>query len=116
MALGGYNGTDPTMTFKQFKQLVKDGKLKYFVLGTRSKSSDGQIKKILAWVREKGTVVNYDSSSKSSTTATNQTTTATTTTTTTAGGATTTGGMTAGGPTGMGGSSSSTLYDLSSIY
>lgn len=113
MALGGYNGTDPTMTFKQFKQLVKDGKLKYFVLGSRSKSSDSQIKKILAWVKEKGTVVTYDSSSKSTTTAASQTTT---TTATTAGGATTTGGMTAGGPTGMGGSSSSTLYDLSSIY
>jgi 4-amino-4-deoxy-L-arabinose transferase-like glycosyltransferase len=109
MALGGYNGTDPTMTFKQFKQLVKDGKLKYFVLGSRSKSSDGQIKKILAWVKEKGTVVTYDSSSKSTTTAASQTTA------TTAGGPTA-GGMTAGGPTGMGGSSSSTLYDLSSIY
>lgn len=115
MALGGYNGTDPTMTFKQFKQLVKDGKLKYFVLGSRSKSSDGQIKKILAWVKAKGTVVNYDSSSKSKTTTTNQATTATTTTTTTAGGSPT-ARMTAGGPTGMGGSSSSTLYDLSSIY
>ncbi|GAO99318.1 glycosyltransferase [Fructobacillus ficulneus] len=94
MALGGYNGTDPTMTLKQFKNLVKTGQLKYFVTGNQSKSSDGQISKILAWVKKNGKAVTY---SKTQSTTTQSSTT-------------NRGGM------GMGGNSSSTLYDLSSIY
>ncbi|MCK8617389.1 glycosyltransferase family 39 protein [Fructobacillus sp. M158] len=65
MALGGYNGTDPTMTLTEFKQLVKSGQLKYFVLGN-TKSSTGNISKILAWVKKNGTQVTYSSSKKSS--------------------------------------------------
>lgn len=105
MALGGYNGTDPTMTFKQFKNLVKSGQLKYFVMSDRSKSSDVQIKKILAWVKANGKTVTYDSSQSTSSTSTKQTTQ--------------TGrgmGTRTMGAGGMGGNTSSTLYDLSSIY
>lgn len=88
MAIGGYKGTDPTMTLAQFKKLVKSGQLRYFVIGN-TKASTGDISKILSWVKKNGTKVSY-SSSKSSSQST---------------------GMQMGG---MGGSGNSTLYDLSS--
>ncbi len=91
MAIGGYNGTDPTMTLAQFKKLVKSGQLRYFVIGN-TKASTGDISKILTWVKKNGTKVSYSSSSSSSS---SQST-----------------GMQMGG---MGGQSgNSTLYDLSS--
>ncbi|MDD9138012.1 glycosyltransferase family 39 protein [Fructobacillus sp. CRL 2054] len=94
MALGGYNGTDPTMTLSEFKQLVKSGQLKYFVLGN-TKSSTGDISKILAWVKKNGKQVSYSSSSSKSSSQSS--------------------GMTGG--MGMGGQSgSSTLYDLSAAF
>ncbi|WP_252899356.1 hypothetical protein [Lactococcus fujiensis] len=33
MALGGFNGTDPSITLTEFKKLVKEGKIKYFYSG-----------------------------------------------------------------------------------
>ncbi len=33
MAIGGFNGTDPTPTLTQFQQYVHDGKIHYFVSG-----------------------------------------------------------------------------------
>ncbi len=33
MAIGGFNGTDPSPTLAQFQQYVKDGRLHYFVSG-----------------------------------------------------------------------------------
>ncbi|WEV53950.1 glycosyltransferase family 39 protein [Leuconostocaceae bacterium ESL0723] len=95
MALGGFNGTDPTMTLNQFKKLVAEGQIKYFVIGGRGKSSTGQIGKILTWVEENGKKVNYDGSSTSTT-------------------STTTNNTRQGGGMGMmGGNQSSSLYDLS---
>ncbi|MGM0238960.1 MULTISPECIES: ArnT family glycosyltransferase [Enterococcus] len=53
MAIGGYNGTDPAITLKQFKQLVKAGKIKYFYAsGNKNSTSD-----IAEWVAENGTEV-----------------------------------------------------------
>ncbi|MCO0832012.1 glycosyltransferase family 39 protein [Fructobacillus sp. W13] len=89
MALGGYNGTDPTMTLSQFKKLVKSGELRYFVVGN-TKSSTGNIAKILSWVQENGTQVTYSNTSKNNS---NQ----------------------QQGPQMGGGSGNSTLYDLSSL-
>ncbi|MGB2577388.1 glycosyltransferase family 39 protein [Leuconostoc suionicum] len=89
MAIGGYNGTDPTMSLSEFKKLVKSGQLKYFVMGNNSKTSSGQISKILTWVKKNGTKVTYSSSTSNQSSPTQQ----------------------------MGGQSqSSTLYDLSNIY
>jgi 4-amino-4-deoxy-L-arabinose transferase-like glycosyltransferase len=36
MAVGGFNGTDPSPTLAQFQQYVKDGKIHYFVGGALS--------------------------------------------------------------------------------
>ncbi|MFG2820559.1 glycosyltransferase family 39 protein [Kitasatospora sp. NPDC048365] len=33
MALGGFNGTDPSLTLEQFQQYVKEGKIHYFIGG-----------------------------------------------------------------------------------
>lgn len=92
MAIGGYNGTDPTMTLSEFKQLVKSGQLKYFVMGNNSKATSGQIGKILSWVKKNGTTVNYSSTTATSKTKQNP-------------------------MQGMGmQSQNATLYDLSTIY
>ena len=33
MAIGGFNGTDPTPTLAQFQQYVRDGRIHYFISG-----------------------------------------------------------------------------------
>lgn len=50
MAIGGYNGTDPSPTLAQFQQDVAAGKIHYFIPGTSS-SSDTAAAKITAWVK-----------------------------------------------------------------
>ena len=49
MAIGGFNGTDPAITLKQFKALVKSGDMKYYLSSGRSGNS-----KIEAWVEKVG--------------------------------------------------------------
>ncbi|MGE6630192.1 ArnT family glycosyltransferase [Bacillus sp. NPDC077027] len=67
MALGGFSGSDSILILSEFKQLVKEGKLKYFyVSGMRVGSSD-----ILNWIQENGKKV---SSSKWQTTSSSSTT------------------------------------------
>ncbi|WP_179394179.1 ArnT family glycosyltransferase [Lacticaseibacillus absianus] len=88
MATGGYNGTDPAITLKQFKQLVKNGEIKFYLASQRAGSNDA----IAKWVQKVGKKI---ASSKYNTT----------TTTNSTGGNMITGGM--GG--GMGGG---TLYQL----
>ncbi|CAK8054010.1 PMT family glycosyltransferase ArnT/Agl22 [Eupransor demetentiae] len=89
MALGGFNGTDPTMTLAQFKHLVKTGQVRYFIAGGMGmgKSSTGQIGKISTWVQKYGKQVNYNGKKSTTTSTTSQ----------------------QGGP----GQQSTTLYDLS---
>ncbi|MFV5963276.1 ArnT family glycosyltransferase [Bacillus sp. AK25] len=68
MALGGFSGSDNILTLNEFKQLVKDGKIKYFYLsGMRGGSSD-----ILTWIQKNGKEVSASKWQNSSTSKTNQ--------------------------------------------
>ncbi|MDN3023839.1 glycosyltransferase family 39 protein [Streptomyces sp. S.PB5] len=56
MAIGGFNGTDPSPTLAQFKQYVEDGKIHYFIssgsggFGGMGGGSDGTSSQITEWV------------------------------------------------------------------
>ncbi|GGY29975.1 ArnT family glycosyltransferase [Streptomyces djakartensis] len=54
MAIGGFNGTDPSPTLAQFKQYVADGKIHYFIAsgmgGGGRGGSDGTSSRITSWV------------------------------------------------------------------
>ncbi|SNX62351.1 4-amino-4-deoxy-L-arabinose transferase-like glycosyltransferase [Streptomyces sp. TLI_55] len=54
MAIGGFNGTDPSPTLAQFKQYVEDGKIHYFIAsgsgGGMRGSSSGTSSQITSWV------------------------------------------------------------------
>lgn len=68
MALGGFSGSDNILTLSEFKQFVKDGKIKYFYLsGMRGGSSD-----ILTWIQKNGKEVATSNWQNSSTSKTNQ--------------------------------------------
>lgn len=41
MAIGGFNGSDSTLTLSQFKQLVKQGKVRYYVVNSGQGKSGG---------------------------------------------------------------------------
>ena len=62
MAIGGFNGTDPAITLKQFKALVKKGDMKYYLSSGRSGNS-----KIEAWVTKVGKKVSSSKYSSQST-------------------------------------------------
>ncbi|OMH30699.1 glycosyl transferase [Tersicoccus sp. Bi-70] len=54
MAVGGFNGTDPAPTLAQFQQLVKDGKVHYWIAGTIGMAANGgsdAASEIDAWVQ-----------------------------------------------------------------
>jgi len=67
MAIGGFNGSDSTLTLSQLKQLVKQGKVRYYVVNSRQgKSGDpsgmggsGSNSEILAWMKSTGSKVDY---------------------------------------------------------
>lgn len=52
MAVGGFNGTDPSPTLAQFQQLVADGKIHYFIGGRLMQGNGGSdaSSEIAAWV------------------------------------------------------------------
>ncbi|CAM5628173.1 ArnT family glycosyltransferase [Streptomyces purpurascens] len=54
MAIGGFNGTDPSPTLAQFKQYVAEGKIHYFIGsgsgGGMGGSSDGTSSQITSWI------------------------------------------------------------------
>ncbi|MYW63871.1 glycosyl transferase [Streptomyces sp. SID8379] len=57
MAIGGFNGTDPSPTPAQFKQYVEDGRIHYFISsgsggGGMGGSSSGSASKITSWVED----------------------------------------------------------------
>ncbi|MFJ9039898.1 ArnT family glycosyltransferase [Streptomyces sp. NPDC102406] len=59
MAVGGFNGTDPSPTLAQFKQYVADGKIHYFIgsgsgggMGGPGASGSGSSAKITSWVAD----------------------------------------------------------------
>lgn len=49
MAMGGFNGTDKAITLKQFKKLVKEGKLKYYYSGGKTGGSNTEI---VNWIKK----------------------------------------------------------------
>ncbi len=75
MAIGGFNGTDPTPTLEQFEQYVKTGQIHYFIAsgtgGGRGGGSASTSSAITAWVesnftaRTVGGTTIYDLSSAS---------------------------------------------------
>ncbi|EHR7111309.1 glycosyltransferase family 39 protein, partial [Listeria monocytogenes] len=95
MALGGFNGTDPTLTVKQLKQMIQAGEIKYFYLPSNSKASDSDVVK---WIQENGTEI--DSSKWSSSVSTDDDTTSSASF------------NMQGGAQGMNGTSTGTLYQL----
>ncbi|WP_328502451.1 glycosyltransferase family 39 protein [Streptomyces sp. NBC_00457] len=67
MAIGGFNGTDPSPTLAQFKQYVTDGKIHYFISsgsggGGMGGSSSGTSSQITEWVEANFTKVTAGSS------------------------------------------------------
>ena len=76
MAIGGFNGTDPSPTLAQFKQYVSDGKIHYFISsgssGGMGGSSSGTSSQITSWVEANfkkvtvGSATFYDLTQKAS--------------------------------------------------
>jgi 4-amino-4-deoxy-L-arabinose transferase-like glycosyltransferase len=52
MAIGGFNGSDPAPSLKQFQQLVAEGKIHYFLGGGRSMGGSDTSRQISAWVAD----------------------------------------------------------------
>ncbi|WP_125567823.1 glycosyltransferase family 39 protein [Companilactobacillus insicii] len=75
MAIGGFNGTDKAITLKQFKKLVKEGKLKYYYSGGKTGGSNTAI---VNWIKKNAKKVKLSNS----TSATSSITTSTKTTST----------------------------------
>lgn len=69
MAIGGFNGSDSTLTLSQLKQLVKQGKVRYYVVNSRQGKSGGPSgmsgpggnSEIVSWVKSVGSKVDYGS-------------------------------------------------------
>lgn len=57
MAIGGFSGSDPATTLTQFKKLVKEGKVKYFLTSRMGKSGNNEI---VEWVEKNGKKVSSD--------------------------------------------------------
>ncbi|MBA8813371.1 4-amino-4-deoxy-L-arabinose transferase-like glycosyltransferase [Frigoribacterium faeni] len=62
MAVGGFNGSDPSPTLEQFEQYVADGEIHYFVGGSVGQSNGGSSESsdISAWVEANFTPVEVD--------------------------------------------------------
>ncbi|MFD3572374.1 ArnT family glycosyltransferase [Streptomyces sp. NPDC058644] len=56
MAIGGFNGSDPSPTLAQFKQYVEDGRIHYFIsgggMGGGMGGDSGTSSKITSWVED----------------------------------------------------------------
>ena len=60
MAIGGFNGSDPSPTLAQFQQYVADGKIHYFAGGGRAAAASGgsnASSQISSWVEANFTEV-----------------------------------------------------------
>ncbi|MFC8239478.1 ArnT family glycosyltransferase [Streptomyces chartreusis] len=66
MAIGGFNGTDPSPTLAEFKKYVEDGKIHYFIGsgsgGGMGGGSSGTSSQISSWVQENFESVTVDGS------------------------------------------------------
>ncbi|MEV0957420.1 glycosyltransferase family 39 protein [Streptomyces sp. NPDC049951] len=64
MAIGGFNGSDPSPTLAQFKKYVEDGEIHYFIsggMGGGGMGGEGSSSRISAWVQENFTEVTVGS-------------------------------------------------------
>ncbi|WP_067274127.1 mannosyltransferase YkcB-related protein [Streptomyces jeddahensis] len=63
MAIGGFNGSDPSPTLAQFQQYVEDGKIHYFIAGGMGGGGggNGTASQISSWVEENFTTVTVGS-------------------------------------------------------
>jgi hypothetical protein len=55
MAIGGFNGSDPSPTVAQFEQYVADGKIHYFIggsIGVQQNGGSGSASDIATWVSQ----------------------------------------------------------------
>ncbi|MCA1180554.1 glycosyltransferase family 39 protein [Bacillus licheniformis] len=55
MALGGFNGTDPILSVSELKNLIKKGRVKYFLISENSGNSE-----LVSWIKENGTEISSD--------------------------------------------------------
>ncbi|MGY1433617.1 mannosyltransferase YkcB-related protein [Streptomyces reniochalinae] len=61
MAIGGFNGSDPSPAPAQFKQYVQEGKIHYFLSGgTGPGGGQGTASEISSWVAKNFTEVTVD--------------------------------------------------------
>lgn len=63
MPIGGFNGSDPSPTLEQFQQYVRDGKIHYFIGGSRGGpggSSASSSSEIATWVEQNFTATEVD--------------------------------------------------------
>ena len=64
MAIGGFNGSDPSPTLAQFEQRVADGEIHYFIagggFGGRANGGSGTSSQISAWVTANFTAQTVD--------------------------------------------------------
>lgn len=62
MAIGGFNGSDPSPTLAQFKQYVADGKIHYFIAGGGRGGGPGgnSSSSITTWIEANFTKVTVD--------------------------------------------------------
>lgn len=64
MAIGGFNGTDPSPTLAQFKKYVAEGRIHYYIAsstgGFGGSSSSGTASSITAWVQQNFTAKTVD--------------------------------------------------------
>ncbi|MGM9885927.1 MAG: 4-amino-4-deoxy-L-arabinose transferase, partial [Lactococcus sp.] len=71
MTLGGFSGSDPSITLAKFKTLVKEGKVKYFLAGGGMGAGGGsssQISAIESWIEANAKKVTSVSSTSTSST------------------------------------------------
>ncbi|NLS41483.1 glycosyltransferase family 39 protein [Bacillus subtilis] len=70
MAMGGFNGTDPILTVSELKKLIKEGKVKYFLLSENNSGNS----ELVSWIKKNGKEISSEeySSSSSSTNSTQQ--------------------------------------------
>ncbi|MDH5841996.1 glycosyltransferase family 39 protein [Bacillus velezensis] len=105
MAIGGFSGSDPAITLTQFKKLVKEGKVKYFLTSGMGKGGNNDI---VQWVEKNGKKVSSDKWQSSTDQKTKNSDSADTKTSKAAG----KNSRMSGGPGGM--NQSASLYELQS--
>ena len=75
MAIGGFNGTDPSPTLAQFQQYVAEGKIHYFIggggfgggPGGNQQGGSNASSAIAAWVADSFTATRPSTASRSTT-------------------------------------------------